>query len=62
MKHLCFCTSKTLDLEEATYVINYVPCCDVTCYEACLEAQGVGPHHVVPVTYRRSMRVAGGVS
>lgn len=50
---LCFCKSRRVELEHATYAINGVPCCDRNCYEEALEAQGVGIHHVVMVTYRK---------
>jgi hypothetical protein len=54
----CFCGETKLTLEEATYVINSVPCHDRDCYLECLEAAGPSIHHIVQVAYRRPAQVA----
>jgi hypothetical protein len=57
MKVSCFCQKKRMDIEHSTFAINGVPCCSTECYEAALEAQGVGPGNVVMVTVRRRVSV-----
>lgn len=58
MMKFCFCRDRQVDLEHATYAINGTPCCGRDCYEEAIEAQGVGIHHVVQVTYRKPLVAA----
>jgi hypothetical protein len=49
----CFCRERQLTTEEATYVVNGVPCHDRDCYDDCLKAEGVAIHQIVTITSRR---------
>ena len=56
MKVSCFCQKQRMDIEHSTFAINGVPCCSAECYDAALEAQGVGLGRIVMVTVRRHER------
>ena len=52
----CFCGRRELALEHTKYAINGTPCCDMLCYDAAMEAQGVRPGVVVMVSVRRPVQ------